>query len=90
MTRQYNTYIIQLCKLQKTCIIIIIAKVIFKAKNTFVNSIIIIIITKQYNCMWLINDHSAKKHLPLRDRNRAYMHGFQRIRSNVFLINIKY
>ena len=27
--------------------------------------------------------------LPLRDRNRAYMHGFQRTRSNVFLINIK-
>ena len=27
-----------------------------------------------------------KSILPLRDRNRAYMHGFQRIRSNVFLI----
>ena len=31
-----------------------------------------------------------KSILPLRDRNRAYMHGFQRIRSNVFLINIKF
>ena len=31
-----------------------------------------------------------KSILPLRDRNRAYMLGFQRIRSNVFLINIKY
>ena len=31
-----------------------------------------------------------KSILPLRDRNRAYMPGFQRIRSNVFLINIKY
>ena len=30
-----------------------------------------------------------KSILPLRDRNRAYMHGFQRIRSNVLLINIK-
>ena len=30
-----------------------------------------------------------KSILPLRDRNRAYMHGFQRIRSNVFLINKK-
>ena len=31
-----------------------------------------------------------KSILPLRDRNRAYMHGFQHIRSNVFLINIKF
>ena len=31
-----------------------------------------------------------KSILPLRDRNRAYMHGFQRIHSNVFLINIKF
>ena len=28
--------------------------------------------------------------LPLCDRNRAYMHGFQRTRSNVFLININF
>ena len=31
-----------------------------------------------------------KSILPLRDRNRAYMHGFQRIRLKVFLINIKF
>ena len=31
-----------------------------------------------------------KSILQLRDLNRAYMQGFQRIRSNVFLINIKF
>ena len=31
-----------------------------------------------------------KSILPLRDDNRAYMHGFQRIRSNVFLVNTEF
>ena len=31
-----------------------------------------------------------KSILPLRDRNRAYMHGFQRSRSNVILVNTEF
>ena len=50
-----------------------------------------IVIGKSANprCFNRLTTIEQKSVLPLRDRNRAYMHGFQRIRSNVFLINIK-